>query len=72
MNKSSERNQQRKPKQFLSEVEKMYLPKPGNWPSQHLYLKINTGYNASENPSEETISECSQIRELNQKIKLSN
>ena len=50
----------------------MYLPEPGNWPSQHLYLKINTGYNASENPSEETISESSQIRELDQKIKLSN
>ena len=32
----------------------MYLPKPGKWPSQHLYLKISIGksigFHARKNP----------------------
>ena len=46
----------------------MYSPKPGNWPSQHLYLKMNSGCQARENPSEETKSESNQIRELHETI----
>ena len=38
--------------------------------SIYIYLKINTGCHAWENPSEETISENSQIRELHETIKL--
>ena len=30
----------------------MYLLKPRNWPSQHLYLKINSGFHARKNLSE--------------------
>ena len=50
----------------------MYSPKPGNWLLQHVYLKINTGCHARENPYEEAISESSQIRELHETIKLLN
>ena len=28
----------------------MNLPKPWKWPSQHLYLKINSGFHARKNP----------------------
>ena len=31
----------------------MYLPKPGKWPSQHLYLKINSGFHARKNPKQQ-------------------
>ena len=44
----------------------MHSPKPGTWLLQH----EDSGCQAKENPSEETISESSQIRELNQPINL--
>ena len=50
----------------------MYSPKPGNWPSQHLYLKINNGFHSRENLFEETIFESSQIKELGEPRKLLN
>ena len=31
----------------------IYLPKPGKWPSQHIYLKINSGYHARKNPKQQ-------------------
>ena len=32
----------------------MYLPTPGKWPSQHLYLKINSGgFYARKNPNQQ-------------------
>ena len=35
----------------------MYLPKPERvykkWPSQHLYLKINSGFHARKNPKQQ-------------------
>ena len=39
----------------------MYLLKPGNKLSQHLYLKINGGFHTRKNPSEATISETSHV-----------
>ena len=48
--------------------ENMYSPKPGTWQLQHLYMKINSGFHARENPSEAIISESSQIRELHKII----
>ena len=49
MNKSPQYNQESK-----SEVEKIcYLPKHGKWPSQHLYLKINSGFHARKNPKQQ-------------------
>ena len=44
----------------------MHSPKPVNW--QHLHLKINSGFHARENFSEETIFENTQIRELHETI----
>ena len=64
MNKIPQHNQQMKPRQYK------YSPKPGDCALQHLYLKINTGCHARENPSEETISESSQISELHETMKL--
>ena len=72
MNRGPHYNQQAETKQCKSEVEEMYSPKPGNWSSKHLYLNINTRCHARENPSEETISENSQIRELHETTKLLN
>ena len=48
----------------------MYSLKPGNWPSQPLYLKIHSGCYARENPSEETISKSNQITDLHETINL--
>ena len=31
----------------------MYLPKPGKWPSRHLYLKVNGGFHARKNPKQQ-------------------
>ena len=31
----------------------MYLQKPGKWPSQHLYLKINSGFHGRKNPKKQ-------------------
>ena len=31
----------------------MYIPKPGKWPSQHLYLKINSGFDTRKNPKQQ-------------------
>ena len=31
----------------------MYLPKPVKWPSQHLYLQINSGFLARKNPKQQ-------------------
>ena len=31
----------------------MYLPKPVKWPSQHLYLQINSGFHARKNPKQQ-------------------
>ena len=46
-----------------SEVEKICIyKKPGNWPSQHLYLKINSGFHARKNPSKATLSESSHVQ----------
>ena len=42
----------------------MHSLKQGNWQSLHLYLKINSRFHARGNPSQATISESSQIREL--------
>ena len=72
MNKSPYFNLQTEPKHCKSEVEEMHSRKTENWPSQHLYLIINTGYHAKTSPSEETISESSQIRESHETIKLLN
>ena len=34
----------------------MYLlKKPGQWPSQHLHLKINSGFHASKNPKQQNL-----------------
>ena len=38
----------------------MYLPKHEKWPSQHLYLKIYSGFHAKE--SQATISESSHVQ----------
>ena len=44
-------------------------PKPGKWPLQHLYLKINSECLARENPSEESsVSESSQLELLHEAI----
>ena len=48
----------------------MCSPKPGNWPSQHLYLKTNFGCHVREDLSEETTSESCQNGELQETIKL--
>ena len=48
IDKSPHYNQQAEPKQCKSEFEEMYSSKPGNWPSQHLYMKVNTGCLAVE------------------------
>ena len=49
-------------------LKKYVFTGPGNWQLQHLYLKINSGLHARENPSEAIISESSQIRELYETI----
>ena len=33
--------------------ENMYIPKPGKWPSQHLYLEINSGFDTRKNPKQQ-------------------
>ena len=58
MSDSLQYNQQEEPEQCKSEVEEMYLPKSGNWPS----IPENTDA-MLENASEETVSESSQIKE---------
>ena len=57
------------PKKCKSEAEICisYSPKPGNWPLQYLYLKINSGFHGRKSSSEATISESSQIRGLHEK-----
>ena len=47
-----------------------YSPKPGNWPTQHLYLKVNNGCHARGNLSEETISKNNQKKNklLNEEV----
>ena len=35
----------------------MYLPRPGKWPSQYLYLKINNGVPARKNPREQDLKD---------------
>ena len=57
MNKSSQYNQQTKPKQCKSEAEEMcILPKTEKWPSRsiyHVYIwKINGGFHARKNPKQ--------------------
>ena len=49
-------------------LRKYVFTKTWNWQLQHLYLKINSGFHARENPSEATISKSSQIRELHEAI----
>ena len=68
--KEPSNNQQTEPKHCMAEVEELYSLKPGNLPSQHLYLKRSTVCHARANPSEETLSESSQIRELYEAIKI--
>ena len=52
----------------------MYSPKPGNWQqlgSENKYIASSEGFcgfHARENPSEATISESSQIKELHEAI----
>ena len=46
----------------------MHSSKSENWPSLHLYLKINTDCHSLENSSEEAISENSQLMELHKII----
>ena len=41
MNKSPQYYHQIEIKHYKSEVEEMYSPKPGNWPSQHLDIFEN-------------------------------
>ena len=48
MNKGPHYHQQKEPRQCKSEIEGIYSSKPGNWTSQHLYLKINTRCHASQ------------------------
>ena len=67
MNKSPHCNLETEPKQCNSEIEEICIQqnlKTGH--RQHLYLKINSGFHARINPSEATISESSQIRELHE------
>ena len=49
MNKSPQYSQQTEPKQCKSDV----IPKPGEWPSQHLYLKINSEFHARKSPKQQ-------------------
>ena len=65
MNKSPQYNQQSEPDQCKSEAEEMYSPKPRNW----LSISLNTGAMLN-NTSEESICECSQIKQLHGTIKL--
>ena len=57
MNKSTQYNQQTEPKQYKPGVEEIciYIPKPGKWLSQHLYLKINSGFHARKNPYQQCL-----------------
>ena len=68
MNKSPQYNQQTERKQCKSEVEEIFILHQKLAPSAaatKIYLKINSGFHARENPSvEAAISESSQIREL--------
>ena len=41
MNKSPQYYHQTETKHYQSEVEEMYSPKPGNWPSQHVDIFEN-------------------------------
>ena len=67
MNKSPQYNQQTEPKQCKSEVEEICIHQNlETCPIAELYLKINGRFRARENPSEATISESSQIRELHE------
>ena len=69
MNKSPQYNQQTEPKQCKSEVEEICIHQnleTGLIAATILYLKINSGLHVRENPSEATISESSQIRELHE------
>ena len=50
MNKSPQYNQQSKPE--VAEI-CIYHPKHGKWPSQHLYLKINSGFHARKSPKQQ-------------------
>ena len=74
MNKSPQYNQQTEPKQGKCEVQRKYIFIK-TWMetaaiTEHLYLKINSGCHAKENPFEGTISESSQIRELHETKKI--
>ena len=43
-------------------LRKYIFTKPGKWPSEHLYLKINSGFHARKNPKQQyRISESSHI-----------
>ena len=52
MNKSLQYNQQTEPKQSLN-LRKYVFAKPGKWPSQHLYLKIDSEFHARKNPKQQ-------------------
>ena len=62
---------QTEPKQCKSEVEEVCILFPKTWKLtlwQQLYLKINSGFHARENPSEAKITESSQTGELHEII----
>ena len=69
MNKSPQHNQQTEPNQCKSELRNYVFTK--FWKlAIPASVSENSGFHARENPSEETISERSQIRELYETINL--
>ena len=70
MNKSPQYNQQTAQMQCKSEAEEKGIQQ--NLETGHhsisAYLKINSGFHTRKNPSEATISENNQIRELHETI----
>ena len=73
MNKSPQYKQQAEPKQCKSEAEDIYIHQKLTRQQQlwsEVYLKIYIGFHTRQNPSEVTISESSQIKQLHEKINL--
>ena len=46
----------------------MYSPRPENWPYRSATVSENGGFHAGEDPSEATVLESNQIRELHETI----
>ena len=41
----------------------MFLPKPGKWPSRHLYLKVS-GFHARKNPKQQYLKVITRRRSV--------